>query len=296
MFKRALICMEFDSDFSEVGTCLSGLLNLGVKECLVVQFLSYSEAVNASFSYSTNHLQKNVEKMRLALEKSGFAAEAKTLAGRSPREVYRLAQEYGCDLVVVEGRYDSLSGEMLAGGIAGSVIHNQILPTLVLRVEVSEEQGTPCARIKLCNFTGHALFPTDFSQNADIAFAELEKLAERGLSRVTLVHVMDKVRLEPHLKDRIDEFRALDQQRLDSLEQRLREKGVTTVDIQIRYGNPTVEILNAVRETDAALIVMGSQGRGFVSELFLGSISHNIIRQSKTPILLVPLPDHIAKT
>lgn len=292
MFKKALICMEFNSDFPEVGTCLSGLLNLGVKECLVVQFLSYSEAVNASFSYSTDDLKKNVEKMRLALEKAGFAAEAKTLAGRSPREVYRVAQEQGCDLVVVEARFDSLSGEMLAGGIAASVIHNQTLPTLVLRVEVSEEQGTPCARIKLCNFKGHALFPTDFSQNADIAFAELEKLAERGLSRVTLVHVMDKVRLEPHLKDRIEEFTAIDRQRLKDLEEKLRKKGVSAVDVQIRYGNPTVEILNAVREIDPALIVMGSQGRGFVAELFLGSISHNLVRQSKTPILLIPLPGH----
>jgi len=296
MFKKALICVEFDSDFPEVGTCLSCLLNLGVKKCLVVQFLSYSEAVNASFGYTTDHLKKNVEKMRLALEKTGFAAEAKTLAGRSPREVYQLAQEQGCDLVVVEVRFDSLSGEMLAGGIAGSVIHNQTLPTLVLRVEVSEEQGAPCARIKLCNFTGHTLFPTDFSQNADIAFAELEKLAERGLSQVTLVHVMDKVRLEPHLKDRIEEFTAIDRQRLKDLEERLRKKGVSAVDVQIRYGNPTVEILHAVREIDPALIVMGSQGRGFVSELFLGSVSHNVVRQSKTPILLVPLPGHKTKS
>ena len=290
MFKKALICMEFGSDLPEVGSCLSGLLNLGVKECLVIQFLSYSEAVNASFSYSTDDLQKNVEKMRLALEKAGFIAEAKSLAGRSPREVYRLAQEQGCDLVVVEGRFHSLSGEMLAGGIAASVIHNQTLPTLVLRVEVSEEQGAPCERVTLCNFTGHVLLPTDFSRNADIAFAELEKLAERGLSRVTLVHVMDNVRLEPHLKDRIEEFTDIDRQRLNILEERLREKGVRAVDIQIRYGNPTVEILNAVRETGPALIVMGSQGRGFVTELFLGSVSHNIVRKSSTPILLIPLP------
>ena len=292
MFNKALICLEFDSDFPEVGTCLGGLLNLGVKECLVIQFLSYSEAFNASFSYTTDHLQQNVEKMRLALEKSGFTADAKTLAGRSPREVYRLAQEQGCDLVVVEGRFDSLSGEMLAGGIAASVIHNQTLPTLVLRVEVSKDQGAPCASMKLCNFKGHVLFPTDFSQNADIAFATLEKLAERGLSRVTLVHVMDKVRLEPHLTDRIEEFKAHDKQRLQLFEERLRKKGVATVDLQIRYGIPTVEILEAVREADPTLIVMGSQGRGFVTELFLGSISHNIVRQSKTPILLVPLPGH----
>jgi nucleotide-binding universal stress UspA family protein len=82
---------------------------------------------------------------------------------------------------------------------------------------------------------------------------------------------------------------------LKDLEERLRKKGASAVDVKIRYGNPTVEILHAVRETNPALIVMGSQGRGFVSELFLGSVSHNVVRQSKTPILLVPLPGHKTK-
>lgn len=101
-----------------------------------------------------------------------------------------------------------------------------------------------------------------------------------------------KARFEPHLSDRIDEFKVLYRQRLKNLEERLQKKGVRNTDIQIRYGNPSVEILNAVRETDPALIVMGTQGRGFVNELFLGSVSHNIVRHSKTPILLIPLPGH----
>jgi nucleotide-binding universal stress UspA family protein len=292
MFKKALICMEFGSDSPEVGTCLNGLLNLGVRECLVVQFLSFSEAVNASFAYSTDHLQQNVEKMRLVLEKAGFAAEAKTITGKSPHEVYRLAQEFDCDLVVVECHFDSLSGEMLAGGITASVIHYQTLPTLVVRVEVSVAQGGKCMQGMPCDFTSHALFPTDFSENADHAFTSLEELAMRGMKRVTLVHVQDKVRIEPYLSERLDEFNAMDRERLKALEERLRMKGVTAVETRLSYGNPTVEIFKAVSESDPSLVVMGSQGRGFVTELFLGSVSHNMVRLSRVPLLLIPLPRH----
>lgn len=290
MFKKALICMEFGSDSPEVGTCLNGLLNLGVRECLVVQFLSFSEAMNASFSYGTDQLQQNVEKMRLVLEKAGFAAEAKTITGKSPHEVYRLAQEFGCDLVVVECHFDSLTGEMLAGGITASVIHYQTLPTLVVRVGVSFAQGGKCMQGKPCDFTGHALFPTDFSENADHAFTCLEELAGQGLRRVTLVHVQDQVRIEPYLSERLDEFNAMDRERLKALEERLRMKGVTAVETRLCYGNPTVEILKAVSESDPSLIVMGSQGRGFVRELFLGSVSHNMVRLAATPLLLIPRP------
>jgi nucleotide-binding universal stress UspA family protein len=36
------------------------------------------------------------------------------------------------------------------------------------------------------------------------------------------------------------------------------------------------------------VIVMGSQGRGFISEVFLGSVSHQVVRQAPVPVLLIP--------
>lgn len=290
MFNKALICMESRSNSPELATCISGLLNLGIKECLVTQFLTYSEAVAASVSIAEGELQQYVEGLRQQLQEAGFAAEAKTVAGTSHREAYRLAEEHGCDLVVVECRYDTIAGEMLAGGVAASVIHHMTVPTLVVRLEVSDAHGGKRVRSKPCDLTGHALFPTDFSENADHAFAYLEELASNGLKHVTLMHVQDNVRIDPHLRDRLDEFNALDRERLNNLEARLLKKGAITVETRLSYGNPSVEILNAVRDTNPSLVVMGSQGRGFVTELFLGSVSHNMVRLSPVPILLIPRP------
>jgi nucleotide-binding universal stress UspA family protein len=290
MFNKALICMESGSHSTELATCVSGLLNLGIKECLVTQFLTYGEAVAASFTLAEVELQQYVEGLRQQLQEAGFVAEAKTVSGVSSREAYRLAEEHGCDLVVVECRYDTIAGEMLAGGVAASVIHHLTVPTLVVRVEVSDTHGGKRLSGKPCDLTGHALFPTDFSENADHAFAYLEELAAQGLKRVTLMHVQDNVRIDPHLRDRLDEFNALDRERLNNLEARLRKKGVTTIETRLSYGNPSVELLNAVRDTDPSYVVMGSQGRGFVTELFLGSVSHKMVRLSPVPILLIPRP------
>lgn len=289
MFNKALICMESGSHSKELATCISGLLNLGIRKCLVTQLLSRNEAVAASLSVADMELQQYVEGLRQQLQEAGFVAEAKTASGISYREVYRIAEEHGCDLVVVECSYDTIAGEIFAGGIAASVIHHLILPTLVLRMDTSDANGGKCAPGKPCDFTGHALFPTDFSENADQAFTRLEELATHGLKQVTLVHVQDKVRIESHLRESLDEFNAIDSERLQALDIRLRNKGVAGVESRISYGNPTVEILNAVRDSDPSLVVMGSQGRGYVSELFLGSVSHNIVRRSHVPLLLIPL-------
>lgn len=288
MFNKALICMESDSHSPELATCIGGLLDLGVKECLVTQFLTYSEAVAASLSIAELELQQYVEGLRQKLQEAGFAAEAKTTSGISYREAYRLAWAHGCDLVVVECRYDTVAGEMLAGGIAASVIHHLALPTLLVRMDVSDAGGEKCVQGKPCDFTGHALYPTDFSDNADRAFTYLEELAAHGLKQVTLMHVQDRVRIIPHLREKLDEFNDIDSERLKYLEERLRKKGVTTIESRLAFGNPSVEILKAVRKMNPSLVVMGSQGRGFVSELFLGSVSHNMARLSPAPLLLIP--------
>jgi nucleotide-binding universal stress UspA family protein len=284
--------MESGSHSPELATCVSGLLNLGIRECLVTHFLTYNEAIAASVSIAEGELQQYIEGLRQQLQEAGFTAEAKTASGVSHREAYRLAREHGCDLVVVECRYDTIAGELVAGGIAASVVHHQTLPTLLVRMDAPDTKGGKCVPGKPCDFIGHVLFPTDFSENADLAFASLEELAAHGMKRVTLVHVQDKVRIEPHLREKLDEFNAIDTERLKALEDRLRVKDVTAVETCLSYGNPIVEILNAVRETNPSLVVMGSQGRGFVSELFLGSISHNMVRHCHVPLLLIPLPRH----
>jgi len=33
---------------------------------------------------------------------------------------------------------------------------------------------------------------------------------------------------------------------------------------------------------------MGSQGRGFISEVFMGSVSHGVAMHSGAPLLLIP--------
>ena len=288
MFKRALICMESGSHSPEMATCIGGLLDLGVKECVVTQFLTYSEAVAASLSIAEAELQQYVEGLRQRLQDAGFAAEAKTTTGISYREAYRLAWMNGCDLLVMECRYDTKAGEMLAGGIAASVVHHLALPTLLVRMEVSDAGGGKRTPGKPCDFTGHALYPTDFSESADRAFTCLEELAAHGLKQVTLMHVQERAKIYPHLMERLDEFNTIDSERLKYLEERLRKKGVTTIENRLAFGNPTVEILKAVRKMNPSLVVMGSQGRGFVSELFLGSVSHNMARLSPAPLLLIP--------
>ena len=73
---------------------------------------------------------------------------------------------------------------------------------------------------------------------------------------------------------------------LDHYKKVLEEKGLTGIKTIIKSGHPADEILNAAREENAGMIVIGSRGRR-TSHLFMGSISREVADRSEVPVLLV---------
>jgi nucleotide-binding universal stress UspA family protein len=91
------------------------------------------------------------------------------------------------------------------------------------------------------------------------------------------------------LVDRLDEFNEVDQQRLEELKDRLAVPKKVTVHCRLVFGNPHAEILQELQSSQATMIMMGTQGRGFLKELFVGSVSQYIARRSQVPVLLIPI-------
>ena len=138
------------------------------------------------------------------------------------------------------------------------------------------------------DLSGEILFATDFSDNSYRAFDFLKGIISAGKNKVTLFHVQDKTKIGKRLKDKLEEFNRIDSQRLDMMKKDLKEKGSKEIDTKIVYGIPTKEILEEAKN-NYALIVMGSQGRGFFKEIFLGSVSHNVVRNANISVLLIPV-------
>ena len=73
---------------------------------------------------------------------------------------------------------------------------------------------------------------------------------------------------------------------LDHYKKSLEEKGLTGVKTVIKTGHPAEEILNAVREENAEMIVIGSRGQR-TPHLFMGSVSREVVERSEVPVLLI---------
>ena len=291
MFKRFIVATDLSPASSAMTDCLKGLQDFSAAECLLLQCLSFSHAASTAYSYQTESLDKLMEKQKINLEEQGFNVETRIVVGAPKREINHIAVKENYDLVVLGAQGHSLAEEKIIGGVAFGVINKTEKPVLVVPVEKSGENSA-CLPFENCGYSDHVLFATDFSEMADNAFSTLKQLVAEGVKKVTLVHVQDKIKLEQHLKDRLEEFNEHDRGRLDGLKQTLSKAAPELhVNTEVCYGIPHEEICRLIKEHGATMAVMGTQGRGFVREFFLGSVSHNVVRHSSVPVLLIPLRD-----
>lgn len=288
MFSRLLIATDLSPASLALVNYLGGLRAYGAKQCLLLLGLTLQEACSTALSYTTAYLENTLQEQKEILEQQGFTVETRVAPGFAKREIKRIAEVENYSLIVVGTQGHSLVSEMLLGGIAYGVIHSASKPVLLVPIEMKQGEGKVCIQATRCDFSEHVLFPTDFSENADLAFTYVEKIVANGARRVTLLHIQDKTRIEPHLKDRLEEFNEIDRARLEIMKEKLQKKSGAVVDIELCYGSPFKEIIRLIQERDVHLVVMGSQGRGFVKEIFLGSVSHNVTRHSNAPVLLIP--------
>jgi nucleotide-binding universal stress UspA family protein len=304
-----IIASETTPDAFEMLDRLKDLKKLGAKECLILQCLHPHE-VKATISSQFNAiLEDNLNKQKEVLLKQGFEVKTRTVPGFIRSEVNKIAKEEDFSLIVVSTPEYSMMGEVLFGGVAQDVIHQASKPVMLIRTS-SYPDEVPSSK-KECNLTDHVLFPTDFSENAGFAFDYVKKMVSDGVNKVTLLHIQDQARINPRLSyrlekynvidtpeeiaqeeslavQRLEKFNQIDAQRLEEMKKELQAQGEVEVNIKLCYGTPSVEILKIVREQTISLVIMGSQGRGFVKEIYLGSVSNNIARHSPAAVLLIP--------
>ncbi len=136
------------------------------------------------------------------------------------------------------------------------------------------------------------LLPTDFSACAGAAAEVAAQLATRLGATIQLVTVVDTAPLLEAYGDlafrnqRIANIRGKARETLDQFaRQHLAE--VERVDVLVRDGDTFLEILQAARDADCNLIVLGTHGRTGLAHLIIGSVAEKVVRHSPVPVLTV---------
>ena len=153
------------------------------------------------------------------------------------------------------------------------------------------------------------LYATDLSKNSVYAFRYAIRMAEKYDAGMIILHVIEPIPAiaRHYMKIYVDESKWEEKVRyeqdlaIDRIKKRLQEfcKQETkdapqclalVSDVLVLPGYPVEEILKAADEEDCSMIVLGTHGKGFLKQTFLGSVARSVLDRARKPVFIVPLP------
>lgn len=154
------------------------------------------------------------------------------------------------------------------------------------------------------------LLATDLSDNSTEAFKHAVMLSRPGDAKIYLLHVVGEVdtsvrtyvaavmgegnldKLETsHKEEARDNIRKV----IDDFTQKelanQPEDFKRIAGIEIEHGRPEIKIVETADRLDVDLIVMATHSKGTIEHTFLGSVTEKVLRITKRPVYVIPLPE-----
>jgi nucleotide-binding universal stress UspA family protein len=136
----------------------------------------------------------------------------------------------------------------------------------------------------------HILVATDFCPMSIVALRHALGIAHRYGSTVSLLDVIDPSFYGMAGPDAIAAMTECVPRDADNLLCSLREEGLLDglhLDFSARVGPVWTTIAEAIEETQAALLVLGTHGRSGLRKMVLGSVAEKAFRQASCPVLTI---------
>lgn len=289
MFKTIVLATDLSPASNALVDCVIGFKKLGVEKVILTYAMGIRHLDDLKYLVASKVEPFLLEQQKKLMDQ-GLDASIELAPGMPAEEIQRVADQKDASLIVIGSHGESMAEHVLFrfGGTASEVLHSFTRPLLLVRTRVVKKGFETCLESSCADYLENILYCTDFSDTAQRAYNYVERLVEAGCKRVTILHVQDKTKIDKHLAHKLEEFNRIDAERIEMLRERLAKKGASSIQVKIPYGIPTAEILSEITTGHYSLIVMGSQGRGYIRELFLGSVSHNIARYAESSVLLIP--------
>ncbi|MDO5616122.1 MAG: universal stress protein [Cruoricaptor ignavus] len=140
----------------------------------------------------------------------------------------------------------------------------------------------------------HIILPVDFSESTDVLLDGAIKFAKETNGKIFLIHVAPSdigfaigdmgFQYFPEVEQ--NEIRE-ELNQLNQLQEKVISQGVTCEHI-LKQGDAKEIVLEYSKEKNADYIVMGSHGRSGIYDVFVGSLTKDLTKNSPIPVLVIP--------
>lgn len=235
----------------------------------------------------TRELYTYLENIASAERQSGFRVQTALRTGDPGDAILILERELDVDLVVMATHGRRGVGRVLLGSVADKVSQASVTPVVLVHAP-----DRPIEHLRTI------LVAVDGTPGGAVALATAVPLARQSGARIVLVRASIPLPLwvrDPNLG--LDTFALIDpmwdedaraaaEAHAEGLAASLRRVGVPAEGRGVS-GEPAPVIVSVATEVDADLIVMSTHGRHGAARSVLGSVSDEVVRRSRRPVLLV---------
>ncbi len=153
------------------------------------------------------------------------------------------------------------------------------------------------------------LYATDLSKNSAFAFRYAVKLAKEMDAKVTILYILPVVdsAMEVPIITQMGEEKYYklreekSKEAIKKIEERIRGFSVKELkdveckkdiilSILVHEGDAVDEILKTSDSLNSDIIILAAHGKGILAHTFLGSVPQKVLRRSRRPVLVVPIP------
>lgn len=294
MYKKILYPVKFEEFSLDMLSCILNFKKAGTEEIVLLHVIDVSKLPMDKYEgYHSDEVKRLTEIANLKMdeavtliEDAGIRSKKRIEVGVPYREILRIAREEEVSLIAAARQKKGILGEIFIGSNTDKIIRYGDIPVYILKYPAvfgadKEALSRFCERL-----FSRVLYPTDWSDYAEVALRHLKTLKDAGVQEVIVAHVMDEkaMRLQP--PDKFKEFENIDKKKLEEVRQEL-EKAGFKAKTHLHIGKAGADLIRIAREEDVSLIVMASHGKGYVEGILWGSVSRNVVEYSDRPVLLI---------
>ena len=279
VFEKVLIPTDLSEHARNVIECVGKIP--GVKEIVLLNVISRS--VITRFWDPVDEI-KEVEK-KLIKEKKIVAAPGidvkiravSVFEGEVAKVIHKVAEEEKVSLVAMGARGQSRIESVFLGNIFKGVLRFGDTHLLVVLHRILENGNLEkhCARI-----LAKVLFPTDFSQSAEVALSLFKNI--EGIGELILLNVVSTGETD----EEIDASVATATQKINEIAKEL-SNGKFKVNSKVIVGNPVEEIRSLAEKEDVSLIAICSQGALGIKKGRIRSTAYDVANSATRPVLIL---------
>ncbi|MGB5156880.1 universal stress protein [Desulfobacterium sp. N47] len=293
-FEKILFNTRFRDNTIGVLEQMLDLTAVGLKEIILVYVIPRDKVAFVPYGgYQKEkelEIRKKVagkfEKWGATLEKKGVKSKIRIEVGIPNAVILSIAEKEKVNMIVAGRKKRTLLERVYVGTHLLDLARRSPIPLLMDKYMAEYEvDGKILTRVNEHIFS-HPMLATDWScpsENALEALISLKGLA----SNIIVAHNIGVKLTKAMSPAQFQEIKKESRKRLNEYRHRLIDAGLEA-QTSLTSGRTVAEIINVSRKHNASMIVLGRTGKDWLSQYWLGGVSHRVAETSELPVLLIP--------